>query len=56
MQRNPQSRARIAFALSFAAVLLAGLAWYLLSAGRFAVYEIRSREPVSGRPARMAPI
>jgi ABC-type transporter Mla subunit MlaD len=48
MQRNPQWKARIAFALSLAAVALAAAAWYFLSAGRFALYEIRSREPVSG--------
>jgi len=48
MQWNPQSRARVAFALSLAAVLLAALAWYLLAARGFALYEIRSREAVSG--------
>ncbi|MEJ8838984.1 MlaD family protein [Ramlibacter sp. AN1133] len=48
MKPNVSSRARWAFALSLAAVAAAAAAAYAVTAGRYATYEIRSREPVSG--------
>lgn len=42
------SRARWAFALSLAVLAAAAGAAYAVNAGRYATYEIRSREPVSG--------
>jgi len=42
------SKARWAFALSVAVLAAAGAAAYALTAGRYATYEIRSAQPVSG--------
>ncbi|HET8746072.1 MAG TPA: MlaD family protein [Ramlibacter sp.] len=42
------SRARWAFALSVVVLAAAGAVAYALTAGRYATYEIRSRDPVSG--------
>jgi ABC-type transporter Mla subunit MlaD len=48
MPSSATSRARWAFGLSLAAVAAAAAAGYAFTAGRYATYEIRSGEPVSG--------
>jgi ABC-type transporter Mla subunit MlaD len=48
MQASALSRARWAFALSLAVVAAAAAAAYAVNLGRYATYEIRSRQPVSG--------
>ena len=48
MTQSATSRARWAFALSLAVLAAAAAAAYAASAARFASYEVRTREPVSG--------
>jgi len=48
MTQSATSRARWAFALSLAVLAAAAAAGYAVTTGRYATYEIRSREPVSG--------
>ena len=48
MNRSVLSRARWAFALSLAALAAGAGAAYAINAARYASYELRTREPVSG--------
>jgi phospholipid/cholesterol/gamma-HCH transport system substrate-binding protein len=45
---DPERKARRLFVAVLSIGLAAGLAWYLLSSARYATYELRTRDPVSG--------
>jgi phospholipid/cholesterol/gamma-HCH transport system substrate-binding protein len=48
MDTNIETRARVAFVLVLLLCAVAGLAWYFFAAGRYATFQIRTQEPVSG--------
>lgn len=45
---NVDNRARLAFAILVLILAVAGLAWYTLASGRYANYQIRTQDSVSG--------
>lgn len=48
MKMSVEARARVAFALALVLGVAATLAWYVVAASRYATYEIRTHDPVSG--------
>ncbi|NMG43119.1 MCE family protein [Aromatoleum toluvorans] len=48
MKLDAESKARIAFAVFLLLLAAGGLGWYLLSAARYTLYQIRTNDPVSG--------
>src|SRR5262249_51884588 len=48
MKMSVEARARVAFALALVLSVAATLAWYVVAASRYATYEIRTHDPVSG--------
>lgn len=48
MKPNIESRARWAFAILVFLGIAAGLIWYVMDAGRYATYQVRTRDAVSG--------
>ena len=48
MKMSIENRARIAFAIILLAGAIAGVAWYALTSARYATYQIRTQDPVSG--------
>lgn len=48
MKISIENRARLAFAAVMLLVAAAGLAWYFLTSGQYATYQIRTQDAVSG--------
>lgn len=48
MKMSVEARARIAFAFALVLGVAATLAWYFVAASRYATFEIRTHDPVSG--------
>jgi phospholipid/cholesterol/gamma-HCH transport system substrate-binding protein len=48
MKISIENRARLAFGLTLLFGVVAGLVWYFVASGRYAIYEIRTDEAVSG--------
>jgi phospholipid/cholesterol/gamma-HCH transport system substrate-binding protein len=48
MKMSIENRARLAFAIVVLLGIVAGLVWYSMTAGRYATYQIRTEDPVSG--------
>src|SRR5690349_15225261 len=48
MKTSVDTRARVAFAFALVLGVAASLAWYFVAASRYATFEIRTHDPVSG--------
>ena len=48
MKMSVEARARVAFAFALVLGVAATLAWYFVAASRYATFEIRTHDPVSG--------
>jgi phospholipid/cholesterol/gamma-HCH transport system substrate-binding protein len=48
MKLDIDDKARVAFGIVLLLTAAAGIAWYAFSSSRFATYQIRTRDPVSG--------
>ena len=48
MTMSVENRARVAFGLLILLGIAAALIWYDIASGRYATFEIRTQDPVSG--------
>lgn len=48
MKLDAENKARVAFAVFLLLLAAGALGWYLLAAGRYTLYQIRTNDPVSG--------
>src|SRR4030095_11333136 len=48
MRLDADNKARLAFALALLLCAVGGVAWYCITTGRYAIYEIRASDAVSG--------